>query len=721
MQNDKFAPRSYFFTHATAFTQAAHQAFGAVNANQFKITSVFSLTENTPAYAVCKGVVLIQPQTGSPGKVNLILRPFQQPVQGINIRYFIYRGLQISDFFSGNQVTASTTGSSDFITKINEQFESFYNDIGGTKPDFLSKYIGYDPDNQTDNLLLDSFFFKQSQYAESNGEFTEDDALSYELPVIDAGKSLGNFATGDCGIDVVLSNGDYQQPDTAGNFVFNLAYARAQEAFIDLTTETAPFKRKIQREQIYQFIDIAAYYGFHASTDKGIVKINNGETTLTIKGVQIYDDVLPQFYTKNRLYLYINSDRGRSYNFYNNYQIAEDNSNTLKVGHTEDSLAETTYVNNGWPLLIIEQAQNHDENTNKLYLQLVTDNNPNAMFYGQVAAVDNAQTNNFIDADNLPQPVEEEEDPSIFTKTIVLSNPAAGQAGSKHTIATFNLLHYHGKTYNYLAGQIINEDEEEEDVYATPNFFDDVFGELQATPLLQATIDNSYSSVSFEKLRLINHYYDKRQQGISAVQTVMVNDEIATEEGEPTLKRVTYVTESVDVLNDVTSVYNSVNSRTTSSSSFTGTVNDISTYQLPYPFIYYTNFFSDGMDSVNGIILKTEDNSFSSKIILGLSEKENTFLKELIITNQLINSTLFLLDLFINEVLFEAPENISYMKYRVGVVGEDNQGKLRLYMPDEDIIVYSLDRKYHFTLEYSKYMQQSIEEPDYFIEQYPFL
>lgn len=92
--------------------------------------------------------------------------------------------------------------------------------------------------------------------------------------MINAGASPGTFATGECGIDIILNYGDYSLPKPNDEFVFNLAYARSADAIVDLSTETNSVKKKINREQIFQFLDAAAYYGFHHH-DNGSVMINN--------------------------------------------------------------------------------------------------------------------------------------------------------------------------------------------------------------------------------------------------------------------------------------------------------------------------------------------------------------------------------------------------------------------------------------------------------------
>ncbi|WP_316768711.1 hypothetical protein [Pedobacter frigiditerrae] len=504
----KFKPSSCFFTDPAAISQAQNLAFGPKSADVYDITARFTITE-AKAYAICKGAVLVQPQSGNAGCVNLILRPYTQPIPGFNIKYFIYRGLKISDFFTGENVLPSSTETSDFINKINESFNSFYTSTGQTPPTFAAKFIGYDP-TKGDSLLLDDFFFKQSEYVDSAGEFEEDGDMAFELPLIAGGASLGNFAAGERGIDVVLSYGDYSLPQPNSEFLFNLAYARGANAQISLVGITDEFHKKLLREQIFQFLDIAAFYGFH--TGNGVVNLKSGVETVKKAGEAIYNDLLQGFYTKNKLYLYIQSDRTRSYNFYGNYTIG-DTTNNLKIGTVENALTETMYGTNGWPLMIQDAIHNHSNAENSFFLQFTTDNNVNTMLYGQVANIVNAQHNNFCNADNLALPNNPDGTPVGLTKVIALANPAIGLNNAKLNIASFNVLIYQGKIYDFKIGEELDENDEPVDVFAIPNFFDDVFDQLDATPLLKANNDSSYSVLASQRVKLINHYYNQTQYG----------------------------------------------------------------------------------------------------------------------------------------------------------------------------------------------------------------
>jgi hypothetical protein len=704
----KFAPNSYFFTAPGAIAQAPTQAFGPVDDDVFRLTSKFTMGSASMAYAICTGIALVQPQAGSATKVNLILRPFQQPIVGLNIKYFIYRGLNKSDFFSGSNLLPGTGTPSDLVKKANTDFTDFYHHHypGQTVPDFLASYIGFDPAGQADTLLIDELFFKQVPVTEAGGTVTEDAAGAFELPLVQIGSSLGNFAAGSCGMDVVISYGDYKLPQPNDEFVFDLAYARAAEKLIDLSAETNAFKKKQTKEQIFQFLDIAAYYGFH-SNDLGWVKTKQGTADITKKGEQIYTDLLQNFHTKNSLYLYIQSDRTRSYNFYGNYNIGE-GPNCLMYGQTEAGMAARPYRDTlNWPLIVDKAPQSHTETTNKLYLQFVTDNNPNTVLYGQVARIENAESNNFCGPDNLRVPPDANGTPSTFTKTVILSTPAVSSGSDKVNIAGFNILIYQGEVYNYLASQVTNADGNTTDIFAELAFFDDIFGDLNSAPSLQSTNSSSFTSLCFSKINLINHYYNNTQYGISAVQTCIINDVIDTGDvNSPTVNRVTFMTDSVDVLNNATAINNTVTADTKSSSSTMGTVTGNKTYTLPNPFYYDLKLFTDGTQTITGIKLLSTDGTIPSKIILGLTKVENDLLKGLLTANNIINPRLVLIDLFEDSDDLISAENIIYQKYKAAIIGEDAEGELKLYQPTADVMVYSIDRKYHFTSGYSKYVKE---------------
>ncbi|MDP5201113.1 hypothetical protein [Flavobacterium sp. DG2-3] len=709
--------QSHFFIESGGFPQQQPaQGFGPKSETVFNLTSRFTLDTPKKAFSICKGVVLVQPQTGNDDKVNLILRPYKQPFPGLNIKYFVYRGLKKSDFFhkdsnDNNLVTQKTSSSSDFITKINDDFEDFYNENTSIeKPLFKSGFIGYnepaqDPDPNNLALLLSTplsdFFFKESKFETKDN--TEEEQHPFELPLIDSGETLGSFAEGVCGIDVVLNYGDYKHDFDNSEFAFNLEYARKPFAEIIVNSSSTEFAKKLQREQSTQFIDIAAFYGLHTADSTVTVDASGIKTKKT--GNAIYSDVINNFATKNNWYIYIQSDRTRSYDFYGNYKIGEGPEN-LKTGLLENPVTKEvpmtamTYGNSGWPVLVNTQEQANTVTTNNLYLQFPTDNNNNTAFYGQIANVANAQKDTFINADGLRLPPDEEGNYADFTSTIQLTTPAL----EGKNIASLSILLYQGKVNMYTGEEIPDEEGNPIITYRQANFFDNVFNLIKASPLLNLGTDDSYSRMTSEKLNLINEFYDKKQQGISIVQTLTVHDLIETGiEETPNLARVTYITEAVDVMNNAVSATGSTTSTTYTSPSAGGAVGSSKTYQLPDPYYYSLKLFTDSTETITGLELKTLDGSTPNKIILGLTKEENDSIKTLI-TEDKKNPRLFLMDLFKDVTNLISPENITYQKYKVAIVVEDAEGNNKLEEPSNPVFVYSLDRKHHFSQGYSEYV-----------------
>lgn len=701
---ENFDSVSHFFTNPNQISQssASTQSFGPVSATEYRISTVFTATNIAKAYAICKGVVLVQSNSDSTNKVNLILKPYKQPISGINIKYFIYRGLQKSDFFTGNLVKENDAESSDFIVKIRTDFSEFHATETDPNPPFLAKYIGFDPTPQLDELLIDDFFFKQSQYVESEGEFIEDDEGfgAFELPIINQGASLGYFTQGDCAIDVVLDYGDYKPLGEVGEFKFDLAYARANVATI-LLPGTGTYTDKVVKEQIFQFLDVAAYFGSHAPNGKVIID-NNG-TKQNVTGADIYTGVLNNFITKNNLYLYIQSDRTRSYNFYNNYNIGQ-TINSLKYGLTANALTERSYGTQGWPIII------ESPSSASIFLQFVTDNNVNTVLYGQKGTVVNAAKNNFNNADDLLLPPDENGNLSILTKVLELTNPVS--ATNAPVISTFNIIIYQGIAYSYVVDETVDENNNPVTVYAQPNFFDDVFDLINAEPLLNLdNIGNNFSTTS-SKLKLINNYYKESQLGIFAVQTLAISDTIQTNDLDISeVSRIAYVAETIASLNEPNSLSETTTPITKTSPATGSSITYNKTFRLPDPYYYERSFFTDNGDTIVGLLLKTFDDRRANKIICGLTKDENEILKSLITPDFKI-SRLFFINLFTDGNDFVSSESITYQKLKVGIVSEHENGDLRLLMPETNIMVYTLDNLYYFTAQYSKYMEEYVNSED---------
>jgi hypothetical protein len=696
--NPNLVPRSFFFTDPGAISQSAEQSFGPLGPDRFRLTAKFSVAAPSPAFAVCTGTVLVQPQTTDSSRVNLILRPFKQPIQGLNIRYFVYRGLQLSDFFSNGNVIPTSASSSDLITSVNADFSSYYSRLSPdtSLPEFKAAFIGYDPEKQSDSTLLSDLFFKRSTLTDSGTNSAE--AAPFELPLISAGSSIGNFKSGECGFEVVLAYGDYGLPEPNDEFRFDLAYARASEKIIDISNLTDDSQKKQVREQITQFIDAAAYYGFHYR-DGGSVSLKSGTGKVTKTGAQIYDDVISKFYSKNNVYLYFQSDRGRTYNFYGNYQIG-DADHSMNYGIDELALAPRSYDTLSWPLIVENRNPANGAEEGNIYIQFGTDNNENTALYELAGTVDLGVDRRFGDIAALKS--QDESNTDGLTRVIALSNPTVVNNGNRLFVATFNIILYQGKKYRFLSGSDIDDNGNTYDVFNVREPYDDLFGRVNSDTLIQKAGTSDSGVTEDHHLKLFCRYQHKTVAGIMAFQASRITDSIAAT-GNERLQRVTFVTETVDSWSDVVALRGSVSQPGNTQSDLI-LFND-GTYQLPSPFFQLIKPFSDNAVTVSGIEINTSDGSVPNILLIGITLDEYNVICNLVAENSISNAGIHLRNFYEDDTAQTAGE-VTFEKFKLGVAGE-GQGQLRAYLPETDIVIYSLDRSCFFSPEYSKYMTKS--------------
>lgn len=367
-------PESYFFLEpGKNFTQADTEKFGIVsngtNASVFRTTSQIS-GYSGKIYTICKGQIFVQPNSSSLDKVNIILKPFVQPINGLAIKYIIYRGLNKQDFFANGEVKPDDgSDATEFVKHIRAEFKALFQMLKiKPEPQFLADYIGYQQDNlgipveqeQKSEDLIDTYFFKTSE-TEDNIESVK---TAFELPVIPEGICLGEISDETLGIDIILNEGDYTIENDPNPFQLNLSYARASDYYLNKSGYSG-LQEKLIKESAASFIDIAAFYGLHA---QGNGKIHLKPSNETLQNADDIYNLIKNFKTKNTVYLYIQSNRQRSYNFYGNYDL---NGNNIRIGVTEDNLYEKKFGSDGWPVEIFENTY-HSET---LLLSLINNKN----------------------------------------------------------------------------------------------------------------------------------------------------------------------------------------------------------------------------------------------------------------------------------------------------------------------------------------------------------
>lgn len=684
---------SHFFIEslgAGSFSQTSSQKFGVVSQTQFRTSAKVSFSGKKSVFAICQGQVFVQPQAGSTTKVNLILRPYRQPIRELPIKYFIYRGLDKSDFISGTGesalVAGSETNGSGFVKHIWTEFNKFYKNekLKDNPPQFLAKMIGFsDGVDQTVDTLIDTFFYKITRYTDATKQ-EETSETSFELPLIPKGIQLGS-AENEIAIDVVLNRGDHFTINSVNPFKLDLSYARASEYLLDTANGDTDYKKKLTKEASTQFIDIAAFYGLHCNA---VTKLyyNNEAEPLKLKE-DIYEH-LQNFNSKNTQYLYIQSNRQRSYNFYNNYNYNSTNNNDFMVGVSEDNLTETSFGELGWPVHTLD----NNENT---FFKLTTDNHNNAGMFVSLGSLITNNEQNFVRNANLLQTATENENTTIdinYTKSIGFKAELVGS----DAIVQCVFIVYEGKQMivdEYVDPPQPGEQPKEPEQFLIKDI-DDVFGMINEQSFIQIKDGvEEMASLLDEQLQIINFPNAQAETDIGVVKTRRITDAIKINDNE-NIKRVTYETLLTSARNE-----NNIYVKNNSSSIAKASANTVSFskeqnnfYQPSQPYYFKTKLFTDNGQTITGLILETNDGSTPTKKILGLTKEENQLIKSLIINNNLLNPKMYFKNLLTDKTdNFVSIENQNYKKYSLSIVAENTLGNINIHQLVKKIYVFSID------------------------------
>ncbi|EJL75368.1 hypothetical protein PMI13_00515 [Chryseobacterium populi] len=702
-------PESFFFLEkGKSFTQSSSDKFGITGpygSTVFRTTSKIN-GYNGKVFTLCQGQVLLQPCGTDASKINVILKPFNQPIKGLAIKYIIYRGMNRADFFDSTG-TINGIGATGFVDVIRKEFTSLYTMLGIAEPTFTAQYLGYPVSGSTENpdeVLIDDYFFKVSQAVNNNGTVTEPANKAYELPMIPRGTHLGTI-NGQLGIDIVLNEGDYTIENDPNPFKLNLTYARKTDHILDPAAGTTAFKSKLIRESATQFIDIAAFYGLHTQ-GKGKLFVKDQAAPAQTND-EVYD-LIKNFATAKTTYLYIQSSRQRSYNFYGNYKLSATNTNNMKIGTTVNDLSEQKF-DDGWPLKEFSERPS-------LVIQLTTDNNDAAALYVKQGVLSSTTANEdyFIRGGNLLQEAGDNIN-TDFTKPISFD---LKKTSSNFTIGSFVQLIYEGKSLEITTA--IPPIDPSEKIYLKD--IDDVFGLINASPKIEPKSPNELRYVIDQNLLLIDFDNNAGGKDIATVTTKRVEDQVMKNETD-TLRRVTYETLLNNIRQNTGSFFESRSAYLDNSNSGTVTYSDERNnfYTPENPYYFSTEVFTDIMgETVTSLFLKLEHGTLPSKKILGITEDENLKLITIINQSNLNNPKFY----FMNEMpddadAYTSSEQKKYKRYSLSIIGENSSGDLVIALLSEKIYVNTVDDMIFSSEEYAKWSPKTLSTqkltPSFFI------
>lgn len=671
-------PKSHAFADMATIQQSAAGAFGPVTGQEsieFRVTSLFTATADTNAYAITDGFVFLQPGPDPDNTVNLVLRPFKQAIIGFTpVKYFIYRGLRKADFLNTadpKKILPEDASNSEFINR-QRTIHAGQNAKGAI---FLSKVLGYDPDVQQQTDSLDAYFFRNDP--------------NFQLPFVTQGMQLGRYyhrSGYTFGLDIVLEEGSYD---------VNLAYVQQLSHTVKVSgmpvgTIEEQFSLKLKREEILHFLDPAAFYGMHLG-DKGTILTRNlsNKNTEEKKGQDIYTAVVSKFHTRNKVYLDIRNENGDSYNFYGNYKGPvndPDHGKNCRVGITQGSLTALHYQHHEWPLVTQEGIQNVTGDKNLLFCSLRMDDNAMPVLYLEQGTVNNRKdffTGNFIDAFELDAII----DGVNWTRPIGFDIYNTGAPGSKLNISTIiKLIYGRGTSVSPISWP--------DTVLKTESPTDNMFGPVNFNPLWQSDSNIKWITAQDKK------YVDFTDRGFTAERGVAID---AFSDADPNAGRVVFFGVATDYYHPPDDVRRlaGITGGVSTKGSFFEAAGFLRNLLLQFDQLQIGGKKITTLQLIPGNANAPTSNSM---LLLCISRKELETLKAIPTFHPLYPR-------YIKPELVPAPNQGTshtddggkpFKKYRLKVQGLNKDGKYKLDAPGTDIIVYSVDQFLYFSDAYSK-------------------
>lgn len=664
----------FFIEASTVFNQTADIAFGPKSTDEFKTTSKITFSGDKNIYAICEGLMLIQPQLdvlGNPTSlVNVIIKPVVQPIQGLAIKYFVYRGLNKSDFVSGNQIPATGT---QFINDLNNEFN-------GTT--FLAKYIGL-PTTSTeledfpDTMLIDELFYNKSTFVnETENEIQEDPAKAFQVPYVSKGDCIGT-ADGSLGIDIVLDS-----IDTIGingdnaPFKLDLKFARSADHKLDLdVVGLTDFQKKLIREASCQFMDVASYLGFHANGYGKLYLDGNTNTDEATNHISTTADIygkMSGFATKNTTYVTVMGHRGRSYNFYDQHSPEDDTTENIKIGLDEEALTHKTYGTFGWPVEVFNPSSITD--VSDLKIRLVSNSKETKVYIllGKVSAEDRIK---YIDRLH--------EDLGGYSQLIEL-----GVSSYLDRIGQHCIIVYSGSNLKAKLSPIV-EGEEKEFIISDLNNVINISND-SAISLLDDVSPNVQKRYVVKNINFVNKDFD-----FSVATCEVVEDFIKTPEGE--IKgRVTFGTMLCDTnrKNEPVFLSNEQN-QVASSKVFDLDSNNFhkpdSKLRLVKEFCQYQGQY------LQTVYIEDLFGENPLNYYMGLTKEE----AELLINNISINS-LNNVSLYFHDNLRHQIDSSQLTEFNLSLLGENSSGGLVICQLNSSLKIYTKDNIFYHSLNYAR-------------------
>jgi dienelactone hydrolase len=405
-------------------------------ANKYDVSANFQLASDAKAFACQAGHLIVTDffdvaaAALDPSLVNVILKPTSGlGITFPSVKYYVYRGIKRDSFFSGGSFNATGSGNTDTVRKMWEDWLA----NAASSPDPLAPSdVGFDA-TLAGTTQIEEIFGKAAVTLAG---------APLRARQVSEGEWIGTFGSAKkiC-FEVVVE---------AELLDLNIEYARKSKVQIDISAMTAiasPTPAQLhalrcEKEKILAFVDPAALFGMHFSV--GVSGI--GLSTAPKRDAVATTFLIP-FSTATRVYLDIRSDKGYSYNFYDNYGGGGANPDLIQIKPgVATAFVNDVYLNQGWPLFSHSGWTGPAAKVN-LGLRLRIDDNTEPLLFVEDARRLPAGAKNFLGRTQLRNGAAVD-----WSKTFNLKLDGSGSGASKTCVATHVRLQY----LKQKAGAVVN-------------------------------------------------------------------------------------------------------------------------------------------------------------------------------------------------------------------------------------------------------------------------
>lgn len=656
-----YNPQSHFFTELSKLVDSTDtDGFGPVfgaEANKFRVTSKVksNVAGAVKLYAICGGQVMIQPQDDAT-KINIIIKPSQNNYAPLKIKYFIYRGVNKSDYFTGTTLNQPDSGKPEVLNKMWTYLMSFNALSSTTGISFPTESIYQHAAPST--KLIDSVF-------------------QTTLVTCKEGEYIGNF-TDEVGLDIVLDHGDFTQENSTGLFDFDLKFARAKEFIFDVSSSAlTSIQKKRLKENIHQFLDAAAFWGSHINC--GTITLNDGSKKTDMTGI---GPILKKYYTGSNLYIYLQGENNRSFNYYDN---------TKKIYGFVTSGELNDFV--GWPILIKQPAAGNNLTVNFEIDYKIDNSNYNEEDERSIS-IDLIATNN---TDLSSFPVVEK---PVFTGQLPNQAPT-NKSGKTKAVKVVYPSDTNGFYSNFTFLNCRTSQK-----FPKENYFNHLWAaNIKTSTGVDPTINEMYW-MSYDKSRNVDLYDTIGESAI--IQNKVVFDTGKKKTGGSTsTKQRRLFTAIIKNNSGKTEEKNSLNVDKVSSG-YVGVNTTVDIYNINLfndsKFSIYRGTFKEGSTVMNSLSVVNEESVVKkySYMFLGITEDQYS---------------LFAIPVDADNVFFNLEEQTpapadNVRKFKLGLRYENNAGDIIVNYPSSgSIYVYTLDGLFFFSSDFSDYQTYYNEYP----------